>query len=117
MDAVIRHLFRVGPLAVLMIVLSRGSLYASGHGPVFGAATPTLGKGGWSFDQAWMGQVMDGPADTSALLRSMISFGITEKIQISGSVPVPLTETNAMPSGRMMAMMSGNPDVESLLGW
>jgi hypothetical protein len=26
---------------------------ASGHGPVFGAATPTLGRGGWSVDQAW----------------------------------------------------------------
>ena len=26
---------------------------ASGHGPVFGATTPTLGKGGWSLDTAW----------------------------------------------------------------
>src|SRR5215472_8164937 len=101
MDAVIRHMVRVGALAVLMVVLSRGSLDASGHGPVFGAATPTLGKGGWSFDQAWMGQVMDRPADTSALLRSMISFGVTEKLQISGSLPVPLSDSNGMPSGRM----------------
>lgn len=117
MEVEIRHAIRASAIGVLLLMSASGSLYASGHGPVFGAATPTLGKGGWSFDQAWMGQVMDGPADTSALLRSMISFGITEKIQISGSVPVPLTETNAMPSGRMMAMMSGNPDVESLLGW
>lgn len=101
----------------MLLVLGSTSLHASGHGPVFGAATPTLGKGGWSFDQAWMGQAMDGPADSSALLRSMISFGITEKLQISGSLPVPLGETSAMPSGRMMAMMSGNADVESLLGW
>lgn len=63
-----------------------------------------------------MGQVMDG-ADSGALLRSMISFGITEKLQISGSLPVPLGGADAMPSGRMMAMMSGNPDVEALLGW
>jgi len=116
MEVEIRHAIRASAIGVLLLMSASGSLYASGHGPVFGAATPTLGKGGWSFDQAWMGQVMGGPADTSALLRSMISFGITEKIQISGSVPVPLTETNAMPSGRMMAMMSGNPDVESLLG-
>ena len=102
---------------MLLVVSSSDSLYASGHGPVFGAATPTLGKGGWSFDQAWMGQVMDGPADTSALLRSMISFGITEKLQISGSLPIPLIDSNAIPSGRMMAMMSGNPDLESLFGW
>jgi hypothetical protein len=117
MDAMIRRLFRVGATVVLLVVSCRASLNASGHGPVFGAATPTLGKGGWSFDQAWMGQVMDGPADTSALLRSMISFGITEKLQISGSLPIPLSGSNALPSGRMMAMMSGNPDLESLLGW
>ena len=102
---------------MLLVVSSSGSLYASGHGPVFGAATPTLGKGGWSFDQAWMGQVIEGPVDTSALLRSMISVGITEKLQISGSLPIPLSDSNALPSGRMMAMMSGNPDLESLLGW
>ncbi len=117
MDSVIRHVARIGVIAILLGVSSSSALYASGHGPVFGAATPTLGKGGWSFDQAWMGQVMDGPADTSALLRSMIGFGITEKVQISGSVPIPLSDSNAMPSGRMMAMMSGNPDVEALLGW
>ena len=60
MDAVIRHVSRVGAIGVLIVVLSHGSLYASGHGPVFGAATPTLGKGGWSFDQAWMGQALQG---------------------------------------------------------
>jgi hypothetical protein len=101
----------------MMMLAATHPLYASGHGPVFGAATPTLGKGGWSFDQAWMGQVMDGPADTGALLRSMISVGITEKLQISGSLPIPLSDSNAMPSGRMMAMMSGNPDFESLVAW
>jgi len=92
-------------------------IHASGHGPVFGAATPTLGKGGWSFDQAWMGQVAKGPADTGSLLRSMISLGITEKIQLSASVPVPLGGGHGMPSGRMMAMMSGNRDFEALAGW
>jgi hypothetical protein len=92
------------------------AVHASGHGPVFGAATPTLGKGGWSFDQGWMGQTMDG-AETSAQLRSMISFGITEKLQISGSLPVPLSGGQVMPAGRMTAMMSGNPDLESLLAW
>jgi hypothetical protein len=117
MDVRIRRSLRAAAAALVLVVSADDPLYASGHGPVFGGATPTLGKGGWSFDQAWMGQVMDGPADTSALLRSMISFGITEKLQISGSLPVPLSDANAMPSGRMMAMMSGNPDFESLLAW
>ena len=47
----------------------------------------------------------------------MISVGITEKIQISGSLPVPLGRSGGMPSGRMMGMTSGNPDFEALLGW
>lgn len=104
-------------LAVGLWPLAATAAHASGHGPVFGAATPTLGKGGWAFDQAWMGQRMDGPTDTGAILRSMISFGITEKVQISGSVPVPMGGSGGMASGRMMAMMSGHRDVEALLGW
>jgi predicted alpha/beta-hydrolase family hydrolase len=103
--------------AMASVVLSATLAEASGHGPVFGAATPTLGKGGWAFDQAWMGQRMEGPADSGAILRSMISFGITEKVQISGSVPLPLGAGGKMLSGRMMAMMSGNRDFEALLGW
>ena len=117
MDAVIRNAVRVATIGILLVVSNSSSVSASGHGPVFGAATPTLGKGGWAFDQAWMGQVLEGPADTGALLRSMISVGITEKLQISGSLPIPLGDANTMPSGRMMAMMSGSPDLESLLGW
>lgn len=116
MDVGIRHPIRVASIGLLLAVSMNRAVFASGHGPVFGAATPTLGKGAWSFDQAWMGQAMDG-AETSALLRSMVSYGITERLQISGSLPVPLGDTTAMPSGRMMAMMSGHPDFESLLAW
>ena len=64
-----------------------------------------------------MGQISGGPKDSGSLLRSMIGFGITEKLQISASLPVPLGGGHGMPSGRMMAMMSGNRDAEALLGW
>jgi hypothetical protein len=112
-----RRSLRVVLLAAGLLTMSAVDRpHASGHGPVFGAATPTLGKGGWSFDQAAMSQASDG-GGASASLRSMISFGITEKIQLSGSLPIPLSDSSAMPSGRTMAMMSGNPDFESLLGW
>jgi hypothetical protein len=103
--------------AAVVITLSTNTVHASGHGPVFGGATPTLGKGAWSFDQAWMGQVMTGSTKQEQLLRSMISVGLTEKIQLSGSVPIPLGSSNAMPSGRMMAMMPGTRDFEALVGW
>ena len=114
----IRQTIQVAAIGLLLTATAGSdSLYASGHGPVFGSTTPTLGKGGWSFDQAWMGQAMNGPTDTSANLRSMISFGITDRVQISGSLPVPLTDSHSLPAGRMMALMSGNPDVESILAW
>src|ERR1051326_4968105 len=38
-----------------LVFLASVPLSASGHGPIFGGATPTLGKGGWQFDTAWMG--------------------------------------------------------------
>ena len=90
---------------------------ASGHGPVFGGATPTLGRHGWAFDQAWMGQSTDRADRGDQQLRTMISFGITERLQISASLPIPLTSPTGLPTGRTMAMMSGNHDVEMLLGW
>lgn len=93
-----------------------GAVAASGHGPVFGAATPTLGKGGWSFDQAWMGR-RDNSGDDDQMLRTMVSFGITEDLQISASLPIGLTSTGRMPMGRMMAMMSSNREMELLAGW
>ena len=104
--------------AVLLVGVSLPPVvFASGHGPVFGAATPTLGKGGWSFDQVWMGRTSDGPETNDQLLRSMISFGVTKDFQISASLPIPLTSSSHMPMGRMMAMMSGNREVEALAGW
>ena len=40
-------------LAIGAILAGAPAVSASGHGPVFGGATPTLGRGGWSVDQAW----------------------------------------------------------------
>ncbi len=105
-------------LLALVVSLTVGTATvaeASGHGPVFGGATPTLGKGGWSFDQAWMGSAADDDA-TQQLLRSMISFGVTEDVQISASLPIALT-SDRMAMGRMMAMMPASRDVEALAAW
>src|SRR5918996_5183340 len=92
MDARVGRAWRVSALGVLLM-MSAGRLgYASGHGPVFGGATPTLGKGGWSFDQAWMGR-RDRTGDDDQMLRSMVGYGITEDLQITASVPIELTST------------------------
>src|SRR5687768_6175755 len=115
MDARVGRAWRVSALGVLLM-MSAGRLgYASGHGPVFGAATPTLGKGGWQFDQAWMGRATE--EATEHTLRSMISFGITERLQISTSVPIPLRTSGHPPMGRMTASMSDAPNLEATGAW
>jgi hypothetical protein len=106
----------VGVTTTLVLTHVSTALFASGHGPLFGAATPTLVKGAWQFDQAWMGQAAKGP-DAGQILRSMISAGLTPRIQLSVSAPIPLSTPDAVPSGRMMSMMSFNRDVEVLGGW
>ena len=102
-------------VAAALFVLFGTTIEGSGHGPVFGGATPTLGKGGWQFDQAWMARSTEEAVEQT--LRSMISFGITERVQISTSVPVPLTKSGQSPMGRMTASMSDAPNVEAIGAW
>ena len=106
-------------LSVSLLVLVAAPAFGSGHGPLFGGATPTLGKGGWQLDQAWMGRQGDRPPETDEqMLRTMISFGITEDLQVSASVPIPLQSPRIfMPNGRMMSLMSADRHVESLATW
>lgn len=110
----IRHL--AGTLLACTVTwFCSASLTASGHGPLFGAATPVLGKGGWSFDAALMGRGTD--EAIAQTLRTMIGFGITEDVQISASLPIDIGTHPILPGGRMMSSMSGNRDVEVLGGW
>src|ERR1035441_4112958 len=59
--------------------------YASGHGPVFGLATPTNPQGGFSFDMSLMGRYGDG---AGTMFRATLGYGITENLKISISGPV-----------------------------
>jgi hypothetical protein len=104
-------------LACLLLAAAPQNAAASGHGPVFGGAPPTLGKGGWQLDQAWMGRLGHGSGDDEQMLRTMLSVGITEDLQISGSLPITLNSGIYMPRGRVMAMMSSNQDLEAIVGW
>jgi hypothetical protein len=104
-------------LAMLFVVMTPCAALASGHGPVFGASTPVLGKGGWQLDQAWFGRMVDGPQTDEQLLRTMISFGITEDLQISGSLPIRLETSVLMPRGRMVSMMSSVKEIEASAAW
>ena len=62
--------------------------HAQGHGPVFGLSTPTLAAGGWSVDVTTMGRITDG--GDLVMLRPMVSYGLTEDLQVAASFPMPL---------------------------
>lgn len=99
---------------VLMLLAGRGGI-ASGHGPVFGAATPTLGRGAWSIDQAWTMRFGE-DSTREHMLKTMVTFGITEIVQASVSVP-ELMSDNTLSPARMMNAMSNDRELEALLGY
>ena len=90
-------------------------LTAQGHGPVYGLSTPTLGRGGWSLDVAGMGRFLDGKR--MAMIRPMLSFGVTEDLQVSASLPIPLVSDPAIPGFRAFTRMPASRDVEMMVGW
>lgn len=86
----------------------------SGHGPVFGLATPTNAKGGWSLDLGTMGRVGENTSGT--MERAMFSYGVTEDLQLSFSVPGIFTSA-PLPPARITGMMPSSPDFEGLAAW
>jgi len=103
-------------LIALVIVGSHERLGANGHGPVFGAATPTLGRGGWSIDQAYTFRGGEGDDHQSQqMFKTMVSFGITETVQVSASIPVAMSD--GLTPSRMMSAMSSEREFEGLLAY
>lgn len=90
-------------------------LAAQGHGPVYALSTPTLARGGWSLDVAAMGRQT--AAGGMGQLRPMLSYGVTEDLQVSLSAPVPLYRATAVPPARGTTRMPATRDVEGILGW
>ena len=101
-------------LTFAVVVALTASAEASGHGPVFGAATPTLGRGGWSVDQAYTFRAGD-ETDSQQMFKTMVSFGITETVQVSGSIPIAMRDSLA-PS-RMMSAMSSEREFEGVVAY
>jgi len=100
-------------VGVAALLVAKGAS-ANGHGPVFGLTTPTNAKGGWSLDIATMGRV--GSQDTGSMSRTMLSYGITQDVQISFSAPVLFSTTSVTPA-RIAGMMPTSPDFEILGAW
>lgn len=99
----------------LIALASATEARGSGHGPVFGAATPTLGRGAWSLDQAWTMRMGEGET-REHMLKTMVTFGVTEIVQLSASIPEVMSDTTLAPA-RMMSAMSNDREVEALVGY
>jgi hypothetical protein len=106
---------RLAALTLLAIAVAPRLAHASGHGPVFGAATPTLGRGGWSIDEAWTMRSGD-DGDRQQMLKTMLSFGATENLQLSASFPLAMHD-GPLASARMMSAMSNDRELEGLLAY
>lgn len=105
------------PAAAFAIVVAYApgiSADDSGHGPVFGMTTPTNARGAWALDFGLMGR--SGSGDSGLMTRTMVSYGVTEDLQISGSVPLVFASAPFAPA-RGTAMMPGSGDVEAIGAW
>ena len=94
-------------LCAALFVTTRA--FASGHGPVFGYATPTNSQGEWSVDLGATGRNNEAGNDIST--RAMLSYGFTPHLMFSVSAPVMQSKAATTPT-RMMSH-----DFESGLSW
>lgn len=99
----------------LLASVGEPSAAAQAHGPTYGLATPTLGKGAWSLDLAVMGRAIGNEA--LAMARPMLSYGVTEDLQVSVSLPMRLYVPEGVPPAHGMSRMPMSPDIELLVGW
>jgi hypothetical protein len=60
-------------------------VFADGHGPVFGLATPTNSTGEWSFDTGVFGRA--NRSDSEASVRELVGYGFTPHVTLSFTAP------------------------------
>src|SRR4051794_17440311 len=99
---------------IVILFVCETNARASGHGPVFGLATPTNPKGGFSVDLGTMGRV--GTGTDGVMLRGALGYGITENLKVSVSAPV-IFATEALQPARMSGVSPMGGDFEGLLTW
>ncbi len=87
--------------------------HASGHGPVFGLATPTNPRGGFSFDTSLMGRYGEG---AGTMFRATLGYGVTENLKLSVSAPVVFSAEPFTPA-RVAPFTPMGGDFEALAIW
>jgi hypothetical protein len=73
-------------LVAILVLAFPFSVFADGHGPVFGLATPTNSKSEWSFDSGVFGR--SNSFDTEASFREEIGYGFTPHLSLFFTAPV-----------------------------
>src|SRR5204863_8162338 len=84
--------------------------FASGHGPVFGLATPTNSQGEWSFDEGIFGR--NTSVGTQASIRGLVAYGFTPHLTLSFTLPAVVGDTPLPPT-----RIQPGADFDSTLAW
>jgi hypothetical protein len=100
-----RAIFRL----VIFSVSFCSAVFASGHGPVFGLATPTNSEGETSIDVATASRA--GSDGSEVTVRSMVTYGFTPHLQVSLAVPGSFSTANLPASSSMGGDLAGT------IGW
>lgn len=86
-------------------------LNAADHGPVFGLATPTNPKGGWSFDLG-----VNGRSGTASSLEAELSYGLTPNVKLAVSGPV-VFQPDPFPRSSVTTNTPISGDFSALAWW
>ncbi len=92
-------------------MLTATLVHAADHGPVFGLATPTNPKGGWSFDLA-----VNGRSGTASNLEALLSYGVTQNLKLSVSGPV-VFQPDPYPRSSVTTNTPSSGDFSGLAWW
>ncbi len=98
--------------AVVLLVVLGLPLFAvaSGHGPVFGLATPTNSQGEWSFDEGIFGR--NSALGSQASIRTLIGYGFTPHLTLSFTLPAVVGDASLPPT-----RIQPGGDFDSTVAW
>ena len=97
-------------LFLLALLVTPMASIASGHGPVFGLATPTNSQGEYSFDFGVFGR--NSGLGTRASARALVGYGVTPHLTLSFTTPIVLSNATLSPT-----RIQPGDDFESTLAW
>src|SRR5215813_3573130 len=97
--------------AAFVFLLAAQNLSAADHGPVFGLATPTNPKGGWSFDLG-----VNGRGGDASALEAELGYGVTQNLKVAVSGPIVL-QADPYPRSSVTLNTPASGDFSGLAWW